>query len=159
MPLTEDTRRQYDAIAAALFALVDEPPKDEPAFFRRVITDEAEIDQLIDPFTVDGPMRIPEHLRAPALKSGLKSDRILMETVISRDYRTCYLCGHRAKAEETVTIDHIVPRSLGGQNTLDNLGVLCPPCNMRKGERLTRRRPSALGATFTVEEAIAAASR
>ncbi len=34
-----------------------------------------------------------------------------------------------------LTIDHIVPRSKGGRNTLDNLRVFCNSCNGRKGNR------------------------
>ena len=33
------------------------------------------------------------------------------------------------------TIDHIVPRSKGGQNTWSNTACACPPCNQRKGDR------------------------
>ena len=34
-----------------------------------------------------------------------------------------------------MTIDHIVPRSKGGADHLDNLQLLCGACNSMKGDR------------------------
>jgi 5-methylcytosine-specific restriction endonuclease McrA len=33
-------------------------------------------------------------------------------------------------------LDHIVPRARGGADTAENLQLLCPPCNWRKGARM-----------------------
>lgn len=50
--------------------------------------------------------------------------------VLKRD-RRCQLCG--AGPEDAVLhVDHIVPRSRGGSNDLDNLQVLCQACNLGK---------------------------
>ena len=38
------------------------------------------------------------------------------------------------------TIEHIVPRGHGGQDTLDNLAIACARCNIGKGHRLDLRR-------------------
>ena len=51
------------------------------------------------------------------------------ETVLSRDKYRCVKCGGR----ECLTVDHIVPLSLGGSNLLANLQTLCQPCNVAKG--------------------------
>jgi ATP adenylyltransferase len=48
----------------------------------------------------------------------------------------CALCG-RSKDEEPLEVDHIVPRSRGGANTIENLQALCRTCNG------WRRRPVA----------------
>lgn len=41
----------------------------------------------------------------------------------------CVQCG----SGEDLTVDHIIPRALGGEDKLDNLRVLCRSCNSRKG--------------------------
>ncbi len=52
----------------------------------------------------------------------------------------CTMCG---KSGTRLTVDHIVPRSLGGDNNRANLRVLCLDCHNRFGA--TRRRPRILG--------------
>ena len=52
--------------------------------------------------------------------------------VYERDGHRCRSCG----AAEGLTIDHIVPRSRGGLNGMENLQTLCRPCNSRKGARV-----------------------
>lgn len=56
--------------------------------------------------------------------------RRIRQTVINRD-GCCQRCG----TEERLTVDHIVPRVLGGDDSLSNLQVLCSHCNSSKGGR------------------------
>src|SRR5690606_25141458 len=51
--------------------------------------------------------------------------------VYERDGFQCVACG----AEEDLSLDHIVPFSKGGPDTIENLRVLCRPCNSRRGNR------------------------
>ncbi|OKI16598.1 hypothetical protein A6A07_11360 [Streptomyces sp. CB03911] len=51
--------------------------------------------------------------------------------VRDRDGHRCVSCG----AVDDLTLDHIYPWSLGGSDTVDNLRVLCRPCNSRKGDQ------------------------
>lgn len=44
----------------------------------------------------------------------------------------CYICG-RGLTIDTMTIDHVIPRSKGGGNTFDNLMACCLGCNQEKG--------------------------
>ena len=61
--------------------------------------------------------------------------------VLARDQYICYICGGTATA-----VDHIYPRALGGESSLDNLAAICKPCNSSKG---SRARPSFLGSAST----------
>jgi 5-methylcytosine-specific restriction endonuclease McrA len=56
----------------------------------------------------------------------------LLQDLIDRDGRSCRHCG----TEANLTIDHIFPRALGGGDEMENLQVLCGPCNSRKGARV-----------------------
>ena len=48
-----------------------------------------------------------------------------------RDGNICQYCGRRFPTSE-LSIDHVVPRSRGGQNTWTNLVCACTTCNSRK---------------------------
>jgi hypothetical protein len=54
--------------------------------------------------------------------------------VLSRDRSTCKRCGRQAPQVE-VHVDHILPWSLGGPTTPENLQVLCAECNLGKSNR------------------------
>lgn len=55
----------------------------------------------------------------------------LRAAVYERDGNTCLHCG----ATEALTLDHIHPWSLGGEDTFENLQTLCRSCNSKKGGR------------------------
>ena len=55
-------------------------------------------------------------------------------SVALRDNYTCQYCGN-APGRALLTLDHIVPRSRGGQTTWENVVAACRTCNMRKGDR------------------------
>ncbi|MBX7223191.1 MAG: HNH endonuclease [Blastocatellia bacterium] len=54
--------------------------------------------------------------------------------IFLRDRNRCQYCGLRGTASE-FTLDHILPKSRGGQSTPENLCTACIPCNQRKGDR------------------------
>lgn len=55
-------------------------------------------------------------------------------SVVLRDNYTCQYCGI-TPGRGLLTLDHIVPRSRGGQTTWENVVAACRSCNMRKGDR------------------------
>jgi 5-methylcytosine-specific restriction endonuclease McrA len=58
--------------------------------------------------------------------------------VFKRDHNTCQYCGDQPGTEE-LTIDHVHPRSLGGQTTWENCVLACVSCNTRKANRTPDR--------------------
>lgn len=61
---------------------------------------------------------IPEHVKV---------------AVFQRDGGRCSQCGYVGPYLE---YDHIIPRSKGGQNTLENIQLLCRQCNLKKSNRI-----------------------
>jgi 5-methylcytosine-specific restriction endonuclease McrA len=67
--------------------------------------------------------------------------------VAKRDHYVCQYCGAQPGAD-SITIDHILPRSQGGATSWTNCAAACLECNTRKGDRTPeqagmrlRRRP------------------
>lgn len=56
--------------------------------------------------------------------------------VLDRDDWICQYCGSEID-RATGTVDHIVPASLGGEYSADNLRSACITCNRIKGDRST----------------------
>lgn len=52
-------------------------------------------------------------------------------TALVEFYQRCLRCG----SVENLTLDHVVPISLGGAHACNNFQVLCKSCNSRKGAR------------------------
>jgi hypothetical protein len=55
--------------------------------------------------------------------------------ILLRDEETCQYCG---KHSRELTLDHVIPRSRGGQSTWENLVACCRACNGKKGSRLLK---------------------
>jgi 5-methylcytosine-specific restriction endonuclease McrA len=54
--------------------------------------------------------------------------------IYARDRNRCQYCGKRYPLPE-LSIDHVVPRSLGGKSTWTNVVCACTKCNVKKGGR------------------------
>ncbi|MDP2712237.1 MAG: HNH endonuclease signature motif containing protein [Solirubrobacteraceae bacterium] len=52
--------------------------------------------------------------------------------VFERDAGCCVECGSSFE----IQYDHVIPLALGGASTVENLQILCAPCNQRKGAAL-----------------------
>jgi 5-methylcytosine-specific restriction endonuclease McrA len=66
-------------------------------------------------------------------RSGIPDD--LKQLVWIRDGGCCRNCGSKSELQ----YDHVIPLSMGGSTTAENLQILCGPCNRRKGAGLTVR--------------------
>jgi 5-methylcytosine-specific restriction endonuclease McrA len=58
--------------------------------------------------------------------------KLTRREIFRRDNYTCQYCGRR---DVTLTVDHVMPRHLGGQQAWTNLVAACSSCNHRKGGR------------------------
>lgn len=58
--------------------------------------------------------------------------RLTKREILRRDDFTCQYCGQRVSY---LTVDHVLPRRLGGDYSWQNLVAACPNCNHRKGGR------------------------
>lgn len=69
-------------------------------------------------------IKIPRRLKLPCSRRG----------VLARDRETCQYCGSQPGRLQ-LTVDHVQPRSQGGQTTWENVVTACRDCNHRKGGR------------------------
>lgn len=85
--------------------------------------------------TPSGPIRVPRVIvliafdRVP--KRHVRYSRI---NIFTRDKFTCQYCGVRPHRSQ-LNLDHVIPRSLGGRTTWENVVCSCVDCNRRKGGR------------------------
>ncbi|MBN1178776.1 MAG: HNH endonuclease [Anaerolineae bacterium] len=90
-------------------------------------------------FEVPSVLRLRYYVNVP-LRGAVWSRR----GVLSRDHYTCIYCGatvgdqQRGKTlmRADLTIDHLTPRSRGGENTWSNTACACRWCNHRKADRM-----------------------
>jgi len=73
-------------------------------------------------------IRLMHYVRVPRTVQRKISRRALF----ARDGWKCVYCGSSGR----LTLDHVVPRSRGGDSVWENVVTSCAPCNLRKGNRL-----------------------
>lgn len=54
------------------------------------------------------------------------------KNILKRDLYKCAYCG---RSDLPLTIDHVIPRARGGEETWENLVTACVSCNNKKGDR------------------------
>ncbi|GAB4427782.1 MAG: HNH endonuclease [Bacteroidia bacterium] len=69
-------------------------------------------------------IRLYRYIHIPYKKVNLSR-----QNIFKRDRNRCVYCG----SKDSLTIDHVLPRSHGGRDTWDNLVTACQKCNSRKG--------------------------
>jgi 5-methylcytosine-specific restriction endonuclease McrA len=81
-----------------------------------------------DTFPWPHVIRLLQFVRVPrAVKR-----KISRRALFARDGHRCVYCGSGTR----LTLDHVVPRSRGGDSVWENVVTSCAPCNLRKGNRL-----------------------
>ena len=74
-------------------------------------------------------IRLVSYVRVPRAVQRKISRRALF----ARDNWRCVYCG---TTTGRLTLDHVIPRSRGGESVWENVVTSCAPCNLRKGNRL-----------------------
>lgn len=90
----------------------------------RTVTSEIQVPRVIRLLSYD---RLP--------KQSVKFNR---RNIFARDQNQCQYCGKKLPTTE-LTLDHVVPRSQGGQSSWENIVCACLPCNIRKGGRTPKQ--------------------
>jgi len=80
------------------------------------------------------------HVKEPPLRTdivrkviGPRNKKQIKHALGERDGRKCSACG--LDSFKNLQIDHDIPRSRGGQDTMDNYRLLCGHCNQMKGSK------------------------
>ncbi|MCS6886353.1 MAG: HNH endonuclease [Acidobacteriota bacterium] len=82
-------------------------------------------------FSMPSVIRLKNYVDIHSRRRRSASKRL---SILMRDRYRCQYCGRKGTAFE-LTIDHILPRSRGGQTVPENLCAACFECNQRKGDR------------------------
>ncbi|MCC6484362.1 MAG: HNH endonuclease [Armatimonadetes bacterium] len=72
-------------------------------------------------------VRLRYHIKRPYPRL-----RLSRRSIFARDNYTCQYCGARS---HELTIDHVIPRRLGGRTDWENLVCCCRKCNIKKGDK------------------------
>jgi 5-methylcytosine-specific restriction endonuclease McrA len=104
-----------------------------------VLTDKAEvissyetvIRSVSDEFPLPSVIRLVRYVRRIGRLDLVRCSR---KNVLLRDRYVCQYCGINC-TKLTATIDHVIPKSKGGQTTWENTVTACGKCNTRKGSK------------------------
>jgi 5-methylcytosine-specific restriction endonuclease McrA len=93
-------------------------------------------DEVVRSPTAEYPLpavvRLRQYLRVRARPVALTRRNLIL-----RDGCTCQYCGGRPPLRD-LTMDHVVPRSRGGDTSWENVVLACGTCNRAKGARTPR---------------------
>lgn len=78
-------------------------------------------------FALPSVVRLAQYKKVPYKRIMLTRKNILM-----RDGHRCQYCG---VTRGPMTVDHVIPKTMKGKDTWENLVCACVSCNNRKGDR------------------------
>ena len=76
-------------------------------------------------------LRILVYVRIP-----LKRIVLSRKNILKRDRYTCQYCGSNGVS---MTVDHVIPKNLGGDDSWENLVCACIECNNKKGNSIPEK--------------------
>lgn len=108
-----------------IFALEKQPGED----YVQAVNFEIQVPRIV---------RLTRYDKLP--KSSVRFNR---KNLFARDNHQCQYCGQTRPVSQ-LSLDHVVPRSLGGRTTWENIVCSCMKCNSRKGGRTPSQAAMAL---------------
>lgn len=122
----DDRYANYDFVSwreiSALRAAFDEREPDED--WIRSVNFELQVPRIIRLLSYD---KVP--------KQQIRFNR---RNVFARDHNRCQYCGVHFSSSE-LSLDHVLPRSQGGEMSWQNIVCCCVKCNVKKGGRTPRQ--------------------
>jgi 5-methylcytosine-specific restriction endonuclease McrA len=82
-------------------------------------------------FPLPSVVRLWQYKKVPYKRIMLTRKNILM-----RDGHRCQYCG---TTKGPMTVDHVIPKTMQGKDSWENLVCACVECNNRKGDRVPER--------------------
>jgi 5-methylcytosine-specific restriction endonuclease McrA len=81
------------------------------------------------------PDRVEEYEKKRPKRPPYQFEKKLLNKIADRDGKKCKNCG----TSERLTIQHKLPRCMGGKNNLENLEILCLKCNIKDYQQLVKK--------------------
>src|SRR5438552_14539751 len=89
--------------------------------------------------TVNSEIQVPRVIRLVSYeKLPRQTVKFNRRNIFARDHNQCQYCGRKYPTSE-LSLDHVIPRSQGGQSVWDNIVCACVNCNVRKGGRTPKQ--------------------
>ena len=89
--------------------------------------------------TVSHPIQVPRVIRLTRFEQVARQTlRFSRRNLFARDNQRCQYCGRNLTISQ-MSMDHVVPRTLGGETKWDNVVCSCVACNTRKGGRTPKQ--------------------
>lgn len=79
-------------------------------------------------YRVPSVIRLVKYIKIPR-----KEIPLTKRNILKRDDYTCQYCGSRDYNQ--LTVDHVIPKVLGGKDTWENMVTACVSCNNKKGDK------------------------
>ncbi len=110
---------------------------------RYMVLDKAEVLEWHDEWVVRSARwetRVPAVLMLKEYQKPKSTMRLSKRNIFLRDEYTCQYCGVDVN-DQTATLDHVHPVSLGGKTTWENSTTACKTCNYRKAAHVGKYKP------------------
>ncbi len=78
-------------------------------------------------YSLPSVVRLWQYKKVP-----FKRIMLTRKNILTRDGNCCQYCG---TTKGPMTVDHIIPKTMGGKETWENLVCSCARCNNKKGNR------------------------